>query len=153
MEQNATPSEEMETLSPDQIKALGLLLTGKTTSAAAKDVGVDRSTVHRWVREDFEFQAALNRGKRELADAVQTRLLTIADKAAEVVGKAVHQGDLGASLAVLRGTGALSGTPVRPGPEDPAVLRENAEANKEESELLIAERRNSCQLRKLIVGR
>lgn len=153
MQQNATLNEDSEALSPDQIKALELLLSGETVSAAAKAVGIDRSTVHRWLREDFEFQAALNRKKRELADAVQTRLLTVADKAAEVVGNAVHNGDLSASLAVLRGTGALSGTPVRPGPEDPAVLRENAQVEREESELLRTERKSSHELRRLIVGR
>ncbi len=153
MRQNTTPNEDRKALSPEQTRVLEHLLSGQTISAAAKAVGVDRSTLHRWARQDFEFQAEFNRMRRELADAVQTRLLTVADKAAEVLGNAVHQGDLSASLQVLRGMGALIGTPVRLGPEDPEVLRENAELAREESELLRAERKNSRQLRNLIVGR
>ena len=153
MPQNATPNQEREVLKPEQINALERLLLGETVTAAAKAVGIDRSTLHRWLRKDFEFQAAFNRRKRELAEAVQVRLLSLADKAAAVVGNAVEQGNLNAALAVLRGIGALSGTPVTPGLEDPEVLREHAEMAREESELLRAETKSSRQLRSLIVGR
>ncbi len=151
MLQNTTPNEDREALSPDQIRALELVLSGSTISAAAQAVGIDRSTVHRWVRSDFEFQAALNRGKRELAEAVQARLLTVADKAAAVVGNAVDQGNLTAALAVLKGLGALSGTPIRPGCEDAEVLRKAAELEREEFELLRAEKKSSNQLRSLFI--
>ena len=60
--QNATP----ESLSPAQIAAVGAMLAGKTITDAAADAGVDRATVHRWGREDFAFQAAINAGRREL---------------------------------------------------------------------------------------
>ncbi len=153
MPQNSTEREERETLTPQQIAALERLLAGETVTATAEAVGVDRSTLHRWLREDYMFQARLNQAKGELADATQARLLRVADKAAEVVGKAVDQGNLNAALAVLRGLGALSGTLGRPGCEDPEVLRQAAVLAQEESELLRAERKNSLQLRSLIVGR
>ena len=37
-----------DTLSPAQVKVLAELLTGKTITAAAAAVGVERATVHRW---------------------------------------------------------------------------------------------------------
>ncbi len=151
MQQNATPNREA--LSPDQIKALELLVAGETVSAAAKAVRVDRSTLHRWLRDNFEFQATLNRRKRELANAVQARLLVVSHMAAQTVENAVNEGNLMASLAVLRGLGALSGTQVRPGCEDPEALRQAAELAQQEAELVNAEQENSRQLRNLIVGR
>ena len=153
MPQSPPQNERTEALTPQQIAALERLLAGETVKAVAEAVKIDRSTLHRWLREDFEFQAALNRGKRELAEAVQSRLLTVADKAAAVVGNAVDQGNLTAALAVLKGLGALSGTPIRPGCEDAEVLRQAAELAREESELLRAETKSSNQLRSLIVGR
>ncbi len=152
MPQNATEKGEGETLTPQQITALQQLLAGETVSAAAKAVGVDRTTVHRWAREDFGFQAALNRGKRELAHAVQARLLAIAHKAVQTVERAVDEGSLIASLAVLKGMGALSGMPVTTGSDNPQVLRANAELAREEAELLSAEQKNSRLMRRLIVG-
>ncbi len=153
MPQNATEKEGREALTPQQIAALERLLAGETVKAVAEAVKIDRSTLHRWLREDFEFQAALNRGKRELALSVQARLLSITHKAAQTVEKAVDEGSLIASLAVLKGTGALSRMPVTTGSDNPEVLRQNAELAREESELLRAESENSRQLRSLIVGR
>ena len=152
MPQNATPNHEREVLTPEQINALERLLVGETVTATAKAVGIDRSTLHRWLRKDFEFQAAFNRRKREIAEAVQVRLLSVADKAAAVVGNAVEHGNLNAALAVLRGMGGLSGTPVSAGCEDPEILREEAESVREEAELVRAERKSSQMLRSLAAG-
>lgn len=152
MQQNSTEGEQTKALTPQQIAALERLLAGETVTDTAKAVKIDRSTLHRWLREDFHFQAALNRGKRELVEAVQARLLTVADKAAAVVGNAVDQGNLNAALAVLRGLGAFTGTPVRPGCEDPEALRQAAELAQEEAQLVEAEQKNSRLMRKLMVG-
>src|SRR5438046_1747190 len=66
MQQNATPAG---TLSGTQERALTMLLSGKSITDAATAAEVDRTTVHRWLKEDFGFQAALNRGRRELREA------------------------------------------------------------------------------------
>ncbi len=152
MPQNATQNEEPEILTPQQIAALERLLAGETVTATAEAVGIDRSTLHRWLREDYLFQALLNQAKRELADATRVRLLRAADKAAEVVGNAVDQGNLNAALAVLKGLGALSGMAVTPGLEDPEVLRQAAVLAQEEAELARAELKQSRLMRRLTVS-
>ncbi len=152
MQQNSTEGEQTKALTPQQIAALERLLAGETITATSRGIGVDRGTLHRWLREDFVFQATLNQMKRELAEAVQSRLLTVADKAAAVVGNAVDQGNLTAALAVLRGLGAFTGTPVRPGYEDPEALRQAAKLAQEEAQLVEAEQKNSRLMRKLVVG-
>ncbi len=152
MPHNATEKEEKEALTPQQVTALEQLLSGGTVTAAAGAAQIDRSTLHRWLKEDYVFQARLNQLKRELVEAVEARLLTIVQKATQAVENAVDEGNLVASLAVLKGMGALSGMPARPGPEDPAVLRDNTELAREEAELVKAELKQSRLMRRLTVS-
>ena len=72
MSQNAT-----ESLTPQQLQAVELLLSGRTVVATAGSLGVSRETVHRWQREDWRFIATMNTGKRELHDAVRARLMSV----------------------------------------------------------------------------
>jgi len=88
---------------------------------------VDRSRVHRWLREDSSFQAAYNAAQRNLRREIEQRLLQLASAAADVVAAASQRGDLRAALAVLKGTGALAGSPPTIRSEDPAELAEEAE--------------------------
>ncbi len=152
MPHNATEKEEKEALTPQQVTALEQLLSGGTVTAAAGAAQIDRSTLHRWLKEDYVFQARLNQLKRELVEAVEARLLTIVQKATQAVENAVDEGNLVASLAVLKGMGALSGTPVTPGLEDPEALRQAAKLAQEEAQLVEAEQKNSRLMRKLMVG-
>ena len=52
---------------------------------------------------------ALERGRWELRQAVQARLLTLADKAADCLEVTLAQGDGKAALALLKGLGLLNG--------------------------------------------
>jgi hypothetical protein len=77
----------LEPLTPIQETAIASLLAGKTVTDAAADAGVDRATVHRWLREHFGFRAALNAGRRELRKSVQTRLERLAERGADLWGE------------------------------------------------------------------
>ena len=94
MAQNAT-----ECLTAQQERAVVLLLTGATVAAVAASIGVSRETVHRWLRDNFNFIAAVNRGKRELREATFSRLLGVWHRAVDNVAMAVEKGDLKASCA------------------------------------------------------
>ena len=116
--QNAT----LEPLTPAQETAVAALLAGKTITDAAADAGVNRATLHRWLRENFGFTAAVNAGRRELREGVQIRLERLAEKAAGCVEKAIDSGDVKAALEILKGLQVLS--PLSIGSEDPAKLAE-----------------------------
>lgn len=45
-------------LQPAQFHALACLAGGSSVTDAAEGAGVDRTTVHRWLREDVVFQAS-----------------------------------------------------------------------------------------------
>ena len=98
---------------PDQLTVIESLVAGKSITAAAKQAGIRRETVHRWMREDYEFQAALHRLRRELLESVGAQVLATSRRAAETVDKAVAGGDVKTALQVLRGTGMLSGDRAR----------------------------------------
>ena len=89
MPQIASESE-META---KITALERLLSGDTVVSAAKAAGVNRSTLHRWLREDYDFQANYNARKRTLLETSEARLLALAETAVDVVSAALERGD------------------------------------------------------------
>ena len=120
MQQNGTD------LKPVQLATVEKLMTGSSVTDAAKAANVSRGTIHRWLSEDFKFQAELSRRRRDLQMVVDSSLLAIAHRATEVVAAAVESGDVTASIRVLKGIGALSGNAPRIGAEDPKTLREKA---------------------------
>ncbi len=102
---NATAKE----LSTQQIAALDALLAGSSVTDAAAAAGVTRWTVHAWLRENFAFQAALNRGRKDLRQAVVHRLERLANNATECVNKAVREGDVKAALEIVKRLDVFSG--------------------------------------------
>ncbi len=113
-------------LSIPQERAIELLLSGANVTESAKAAGVARETVHRWMKDDWDFIAAWNRAKRELAEVASARLFAVSAKAAENIARAVEAGDLRMSLLVLKGFGGLGGRAPSVGSEDPAVLAQSA---------------------------
>ncbi len=127
MPRPATP----EALTRQQELALDHMLAGKSISDAAKEVDADRTTLHRWLREDPHFQATYNQRRRELQEAHQTRLSSIAAKALQTVEQAVENGDVGTSMKLLTGLGLLSGEAPRIGPEDPRDVERRLRSREE----------------------
>lgn len=106
---------------------------GRFTAAAA-GAGVSRETLHRWLKEDVEFRACLNRARAELQEAVTARLMACSHKAAENVAAAIESGDTRLSLVVLRGLGNLCGNAPATGVTDPDAMREDDEISRSERE-------------------
>jgi hypothetical protein len=138
--QNAT----LEPLTPAQETAIAALLAGRTVTNAAEAAGVDRATVHRWLREHFGFQAAVNAGRRELREGVHTRLERLAEKAAGCVEKAIDGGDVKAALEILKGLQVLAPTSI--GSEDPEQLAKEADISARERQGEIQHRARVAQL-------
>lgn len=88
-------------------RALQLLLEGKSASQVAEMIGVDRTTIYRWLKEP-SFIAERNRQANELRDAAQSRLHALVGKSIEVVERQLAAGNLKAALAVLKSTGMMA---------------------------------------------
>lgn len=117
-------AETDESLPPEQVSALEALLRGERVTDAAHTAGVSPRTVHRWLKDDFAFQAAFNRERHALTQAMQQRLAVLATTALETVEGAVKAGDVKAALAVLKAAGVLGGGAATIGSADPDVLRQ-----------------------------
>ena len=115
-----TPAQETAELPPAQIAAIDALLSSKTATDAAAAAGISRRTLQLWRQRDFRFQAALNRGRRELQQAVSCRMEQLAADAAECVAAAVRKGDVKAALEILRRTNMLA--PAKIGSDDELML-------------------------------
>jgi hypothetical protein len=121
-----TAAKAVPGVSPSQLIALECLLAGQSMTDSSLAAGVDRSTLHRWLRNDFNFQAALNRGRRDIPENFMHRLDRLNIDAAACVGQAVHEGDVKAALEVLKRLGTLTKKAV--GSDDPAVLQSETES-------------------------
>lgn len=145
MQQNTTGAgSKRPDLPPQQAQALAALLGGATITSAAEAAGVDRTTLHRWLREDFSFQAAYNGLRCDLRREIEARLDNVANAALGTVSAAVDAGDVRAALAVLRGTGVFAGSCPSIGPDDPAEVEE-------ETELAARERASNRLLRRAMI--
>ena len=136
MQHNDTDLDPEEELTPTQLAALEALAAGSTVTAAAATAGMNRVTVHRWLRDDFSLQATLNRARRDLREAAMARLLKLGESAAITVEEAVAQGDVSVAMAVLKGLGMLSEHAARVGPGDPEKLGALAESRTKTDALL-----------------
>lgn len=105
----AISAAEAETLeiTPAQRKAIELLTAGHTLVAAARAVGVNRSTVYRWFKNDAAFVSAYNAWQRDVVETARRRLLAVGELATSVVVKAMLRGDVVTAREVLKCIGAF----------------------------------------------
>ena len=128
MQHNAT----LPTITPQQERAIEALVSGDTVTSAAA-AKVDRTTVYRWMRADYDFIAALNLARRYIIEASQARLLSLADKALTVVKESLDGGDPRTALTVLQRLGLLSPAPL--GEVDPRRIERSAQEAQQREEL------------------
>lgn len=103
-------AEAAHTLDPIQLAVLEALLAGSTITDAAGCVGVSRTTVHRWLKEDYVFQAEVNVARHALRQASLARLDVLCERSIEVLKEALYQSsDTRVALEVLKGCGVLGG--------------------------------------------
>lgn len=93
-------------LSPQQVEAVELLLTGFTVTATAAALGVSRETVTRWRHSDPGFEAAYNAGLLSAWEASHKRLLDTRGKAIDKLAELLDSDDpaiaLKASAALVK---------------------------------------------------
>jgi Homeodomain-like domain len=92
-------------LSIAQKNAIDRLITGATDAEVAAAVGVDRSTVWQWRHAHPLFQAELERARAEVYRAPQEKLRSCLMKAVSNLTAAVENGELRASIELLKAVG------------------------------------------------
>lgn len=116
---------DMDKVAPRKELVIYALIAGQTASEAARTAGVSRRTIQRWLKDDFDFQAALNSCRRELRDALESRLTMLTELATACLEQAVAHGNANIALQLLKGLGRLTASPI--GSEEPDQLRAEAQ--------------------------
>ena len=80
-------------LDPRQLQAVVALAQGETETAAARLVGVNRTTIYRW-HQNADFVAELNRLKRENLLEHRAKLRRLLDKATETLEGCLQREEL-----------------------------------------------------------
>ena len=93
-------------LSPSQRTAIEMLTSGHTAIDSAKAAGVNRVTLHRWLKSDATFQAAYNAWQQDALATARGRMLALTDAAVTAVAKAMSRGDGRLALRLLEKLGA-----------------------------------------------
>jgi len=83
-------------LTARQQKALDALLRGCTQEAAAREAGVSRRTLGRWLTQNVAFQRALRDAEQEALKRIHRRLAALAECACDALARAL-QGEAGAA--------------------------------------------------------
>ena len=89
--------ENRQELTGAQLNAIAALLGGASITDAATAAGVQRQTVHEWLRQS-QFVIVLNTGRAELWEAQQNALRALGDKANAVLDAALDSDDVGLAL-------------------------------------------------------
>jgi hypothetical protein len=87
------------------------LVSGQSITDAAKAAGLDRGTIHRWMRINFRFQSRLDQARLRVREELHDRIMTLAMQCLGTVEKAIGEGDARTAIELLKGSGILNGTP------------------------------------------
>lgn len=96
-----------ENLTAKQQRAVRALLTAPDVSAAAKDAGVSRETVYKWMQVPT-FTTALHAAEADALAAVSRRLVRLADTAATTLETAMSDATTPAATRVRAADAVLS---------------------------------------------
>jgi len=133
-------------LKPEQARALALLLAGNSVSDIAREVGVHRATLHKWMKHHAGFAAAYNQWHGQMREAAQSRLMMMAEKAADSLEKALEAGDGRLAMRYFEKMGLV--TQSKSGATDVESIKRDREIarkkkalkqRKAEGELMVAE--------------
>ena len=80
----------MSRLTAKQQKALDALLRGCTQEAAAREAGVSRRTLGRWLSRNVAFQQALRDAEQEALKRIHRRLVALAESACDALAQALQ---------------------------------------------------------------
>ena len=99
------PSRELQPqgldeLSSSQQEVIFALLVCRTFTAAAKTVGVDRTTVYRWIRQDKTFRRELSKARLQALAETTARLQRLAKTAVIQLSKIIKDDEAPAASRV-----------------------------------------------------
>ena len=133
--QSKVSMELAATLPAGQRMALETLRLGKSAQESAERVGVDRTTIYRWIRTDPNFQAAYNQWQEEVKEWQRARLLKLSDIAVDAVERDLQRGNSKLAMRVLDRIGLLE--PTREKLTEPDDIRRKMALDSEQDRMVL----------------
>ena len=130
-QQNATVCGELDS---KQISAVAGLTAGGSVTDVARQIGVDRSTIYRWLNEDPVFLSELNKEKQEQLRGIRAELSSLAQTATKTLRELLLTENtpsavkLKAAATILQAVGVLVPEPL--GSTDPEQIRSEQATNR-----------------------
>jgi hypothetical protein len=93
MDEIVTDEQYYDDITPIQMKAIRVLLTKGSISAALRIVGVSRTTLYRWCNEDAAFRAVLRSHTRAILDNTTRNLVMAAEDCVTLLTSVVNDPD------------------------------------------------------------
>ena len=90
---------------------LDLLRLGKSIAETAREAGVHRATIYRWLKADPHFQAAYNQWREETEEFGRSRLAMLTEAAIDALQAALKDGDARAAMQLLTRMGLFNPKP------------------------------------------
>jgi len=108
MYETVTDETDYDGISPIQMKAIRVLLTKGTISAALKIVGVSRTTLYRWCNEDAAFRAVLRAHTRAILDNTTRNLVMAAEDCTTLLVSVVNNPNASLTLRLRAADSVLN---------------------------------------------
>jgi hypothetical protein len=96
-------------------------------------VRVHRSTLHRWAKKNAAFEAAYNQWLEQMQDTGYSRLMMLADTAADALEKALAKGDGRLAMRYFEKMGFMKEREI--GPTDVEEVRQKKALEKKKKEV------------------
>jgi hypothetical protein len=88
-------------LSPEQQRAVHLVISGKTDNEIAEELGVCRATVNTWRNRCAPFVAAVNQERLSIWQASKSKITRLAGKALNLIERSLDDGEIATAWRVL----------------------------------------------------
>jgi hypothetical protein len=114
MKDNARQKSTESTLTPKQLEVIQAVAAGASKAAAARDAGVDRTTIYLWLKTSPDFGAQLNLARCEYEEALKARFRKLEEPAFQTVSEIMQSPEtppgvrLRAALAVINAAAKMN---------------------------------------------
>jgi transposase-like protein len=132
-----------DSLTEPQRRALTMIVNGKPFGEAAREVGINRTTLYRWMRLDPQFRAAYNAWQMEQREDCRAALLRCGQEAVAKISKMVSI-DQDTAWKVIKELGLFRDSPALP--TELANVRREIEIEKNEQEDALEQRRTGLAM-------
>jgi transposase-like protein len=108
----------MTTISPIQERAVQLLLSGFTVAAAARELGIDRTTIYTWRKNHAHFATACQQARKLHSDFLADSLHDLASTALDTLREILVAKDAPPAVRLRAAQAVLNAAAASPSPKD-----------------------------------